>query len=84
MRYRKKQSNSLLNYEMQSFVYLLINECAHVDVCASVCVYVTCFCEIQTYAHFGFIYSFTLHIAGYLWCGIEIFCVCVYSNANVG
>jgi len=67
---------------MQSFVYLLITECAFVDVCA--CVYVKLKHDISAY--FGFIYSFTLHIAGYLWCGIEIFCVCVcvYSNANVG
>jgi len=32
---------------------------------------------LDIYAYFGFIYSFTLHIAGYLWCGIEIFCACI-------
>lgn len=73
----KKQSNILLIYEMQCFVYLLINECAYEYVCASVCVYVNTY---DVYAYFSFIYSFILHIAGYLW--NKELNVC--SDANVG
>lgn len=63
----KKQSSILLIYEMQCFVYLLINECEY--VCASVCVYV-----------FMHILVLLLHIAGYLW--NKELNVCSYANVG--